>query len=221
MKGQDLEKIIKKEEEVVRGIHIFSNERRRRIFMELTKFPCRTSSSLSRILNMDVRDVEWHLKKLVERDFVFTWKDRKKYYCVKNLVRKEDLAIFSLFNVPGILTLMRKISGECREISYFSIKKSTLYRYLKELKSLHLVGTVGIEKKLICATPKFRKMIEKYDEIGREYKSIILKKLEMPGYEVKNLGTINYELKVSIGGFENFSMSVFISPLRTILEVYE
>ncbi len=215
----DLEKMMRAEEENVKGIHIFSNRNRREIFTQLTKFPCRTSSSLSKILDIDVRDVEWHLKKLESLGFVFSWKKNKKYYGVKDLVMEDDMLFFSLLGRNGMKDIVRNLMGGCKEIGSFEIKKSTLYRYLNELKSLDIVNIIGTRRKMVCATNKLNKMIEKYDEIGREYKKTILKKLEMRGYEIEVIGTVDYELKIRIRGVEDFSMGIFISPLRTVLEV--
>ena len=97
--------------------------------------------------------------------------------------------------------------------------KSTLYRLLGILKSLELVDIEGQRKKLICATEKLMNMMEKYDKIGRDFKKVFLKKIESRGFEIKVVGTVNYELKIRVEGMDNFNMSIFISPVRTALEV--
>ncbi len=216
---EELEKIIKREEDNVRGIHIFSNKNRREIFRELTKFPCRTSSSLSKILGIDVRSVEWHLKKLESLEYVISLKKNKKYYCIKDLVREEDLPFFTLLGKAGIRNIIKNVINGCKEINSFEIKRATLYRYLSELKTLKIISVIGTKRKMLCPTNKLEGIMEKYDEIGREYKRIILKKLDMKGYEIEVIGTVNYELKIRISGVEDFNMGIFISPLRTILEV--
>ena len=221
MKGE-LEELIRVEKENVKGIHIFSNINRREIFRELTRFPCRTSSSISRTLGMDVRDAEWHLKKLEANGYLYSWNENgRHYYCVKDLIREEDASFFSSLSKSGMRKIVRYIVYECKELVGFKVKKSTLYRHLNELGNMGMITVIGTRKKMVCPTEKLRNIVDKYDEMGRIFKKVILKKLDVAGYDIEVVGTVNYELKIRVRGIEDFNMGIFISPVRTILEVYE
>jgi hypothetical protein len=73
----------------------------------------------------------------------------------------------------------------------------------------------------VCGTENLRKLVEKYDLIGKKYKKSFLKHIETRGFSVRVLGTVNYELKIHITGMETFTMGIFISPLRTAMEVHK
>ena len=215
-KLQEIIKAAKKEE---RGFHIFSNERRRVIFRELTRLPCRTSSSLSKSTGIEIRSVIWHLEKLHREEFVDIAKRGKKYYIVPNLIYLDDIPFFSLLSIKNAKKLLKTIWSGCVPISEINMGKSTLYRLVDNLKSLQMVGIEGQKRKLLCPTEKLIFMAEKYDKIGHDFKRDFLKKIESRGFEIEVLGTVNYELKIRVTGLDSFNMSVFISPVRTALEV--
>ncbi len=215
-KLQEKIKGVKKE---AKGFHIFSNERRREIFRELTRLPCRTSSSISKATGIEVRSVVWHMEKLHHEGFVDVVEKGKKYYIVPGLIYLEDLPFFSLLSLNNAKKLLKTIWDGCVPISEINIGKSTLYRLINCFKSLNIVDVEGQRRKLLCPTEKLSEIVEKYDEIGRDFKRDFLKKIETRGFEIEVLGTVNYELKIRIAGIDNFSMSIFISPVRTALEV--
>ncbi len=216
---QKLKERIEKAEEEKKGFHIFSCERRRKIFEELTKLPCRTSSSLSRITGIEVRSVIWHLEKLRRGGFVDVVKEGKKYYIVPGLIYLEDVPFFSLLSLKNVKKLLKIIWGGCVPISEINMRKSTLYRIVNHLKSMDMVELGGERRKLLCPTEKLGEMAEKYDKIGRDFKRDFLKKIESRGFEIKVIGTVNYKLKLRVTGMDNFNMSIYISPVRTALEV--
>ena len=214
-----LQEKIKEAREEEKGFHLFSSKRRRDVFKELTRLPCRTASSLSKVTGIEVRSVIWHLGKLHRAGFVDLVESNKKYYIVPGLIYLEDIPFFSLLSLNNAKKLLKIIWGGCVPISNIRMGTSTIYRLVNRLKSMGLVELEGERRKLLCPTEKLGEMAEKYDKIGRDFKREFLKKIESKGFEIEVIGTVNYELKIRVTGMDNFNMSIFISPVRTALEV--
>ncbi len=220
MSIQDLERKIKESKgEEIYGLHIFSNKNRRMVFRELTKLPCRTSSSIAKLLNLDPKVAEWHLKKLEDGEYVKTWREGRRYYYVPGLVDVMDLPFFKALNSKDARKIILYVLNGCRKASDIPVSSSTFYRYINLFERWDLVQIGGFKCSYICPTKKMKSMIERYEEQGMNYKREIVKKLENEGFHVKVLGIVKYELKLEIGGMENFNMGIFISPLHTSLEV--
>ncbi len=216
---EELKRRIKSVTEEEKGFHIFSNERRRAIFRELSRLPCRTSSSIAKATGIEVRSVIWHLEKLRREGFVDSVNLGKKYYIIPGLIFLEDMPFFSLLGRREVRKLLKMIWGGCVPISQIRISKSTLYRITNELENFGVVEKSGDKCKYICPTEKLQELVDKYDKVGRDFKKEFLKRIEVRGFEVEVIGTVGYELKIRVRGMENFTMGVFISPLRTALEV--
>ncbi len=220
MSLQDLERKIKESKgEEIYGLHIFSNKNRREVFRELTRLPCRTSSSIGKSLGMDARVVEWHLKKMKNVGFVDEWKDKRRYYYVLGLVDPIDLPFFKALNSKDArIIIMYAING-CRKISDIPVARSSFYRHVKLFQECGIIEVGGASGSYICPTEKLKKMVERYETLGMNYKREIVKKLEVEGFHVNVLGVVKNELKLEITGMENFNMGVFISPIYTAMEV--
>ncbi len=217
---KDLERRIKgTTEEETRGLHIFSPRTRRDVYRELSRLPCRTSSSISRSLGIDARVVEWHLKKLHGEGFVETWIRGRRYYYIPSLVDLGDLEFFALLNRKSVRVIVRYLLEGCREIRDIPVPRSTLYRDLRLLENMDMVLANRGTRSYVCPGDKLKRMKEKYNERGANFKRELVKMLEYPGFSVVVLGEVNHELKLEINGLENFTMGVFISPLETSLEV--
>ncbi len=222
MSLKELEKRIKGAiEDQSYGYHIFANENRRLVFRELTKRPCRTASSLSSALGMDTKVILWHLSKLREATLITTWKSGRTYYWPVELVRTKDLELFKILNSTDARKILLHAHKGCIEIKNIPVKSSTLYRYLKIYADMGLIDISGYGKKYMCGTELLKKMVEKYDLIGKKYKKTFIKKIETRGFSIRIMGTVNYEVKIEVSGMENFTMGIFISPLRTAMEVHQ
>ena len=220
MKMTTLEQRIKNSQtNLTYGYHVFSNENRRMIFREITHRQCQTSSSIASLLGLDVKVVNWHLKKLVEERYVDIWVNGRNYYYVPGLMRIDDLPVFRMFNSREARKIALYAVRGCRDIKKIPVAKTTLYRYLTQFAKMGLLYLKGYERKYVCGTDEFKTMIEIYDKIGVDYKHEFLKCVESKGFSAKIVGTVNYELKVEINGLENFTMGIFISPMRTAMEV--
>ncbi|NPA75134.1 MAG: helix-turn-helix transcriptional regulator [Euryarchaeota archaeon] len=213
------EKIKKASETGGEGYHIFSNENRRNIFRELTRRACRTTSSLAASTGIDSKVVVWHLNKLKKHGFVHEWKKGRLYYYPVELIKPDDLELFRILNSKDARIIMLHASKGCIEIANIPCSKSTLYRYLKIFSDMELIEISGLRKKYLCGTEKLANLLEQYDVRGMNYKKRFLKYVEKRGFNVRIVGTINYELKIEFSGLENFTMGIYISPLRTAMEV--
>ncbi len=216
---KDLEKRIKSASEKEEGFHIFSSVMRRAIFRELTRFLCRTASSIATATGIEVRSVIWHLEKLRRAGYVDSADRGKKYYIVPGLIHLEDVPLFSILGRKNARKLLKIVWNGCVPISQIKISKSTLYRIVRMLENLEIIERGGERRKYLCATEKLMELVDKYDKIGKDFKRDFVKRIEMKGFEVKVIGTVGYEVKIRVSGMENFTMGVFISPLRTTLEV--
>lgn len=217
--ASQLKNLIKEEEEE-RGFHIFANKHRRDIFRELTRAPCQTSSSLARALGYDVQDVEWHLKKLMENGFVEKRELKKKLFYPSELVMEEDIPLFALLNTKSGWLIVNSLKERCRDMPflYRHVSRSTAYRVISNLRTLGFLDEMKGTKRLICLNDNFYEKIEKYDVMGIEFKKRFIERIEKRGYSVEVIGTYKYELTIRILGMENFTLGIYISPMRTILE---
>ncbi len=209
-----------REEEKERGFHIFANKHRRDVFRELTRAPCQTSSAIAKTLNYDVQDVEWHLRKLIENGFVEKREHKKRLFYPSGLVMDEDVPLFALINKKSGWLIVNSLKERCRDMPflYRHVSRSTAYRVVDELRTLGLIEEMKGSKRLICLNENFYDKIEKYDAIGIEFKKKFINRVERRGYRVEVIGTYKYELTIRIFGIENFTLGIYISPLRTILE---
>ncbi len=215
-----LQKLIK-EEEIERGYHIFSNRHRREIFRELTRAPCQTSSSLMRKLGYDVQNVEWHLKRLMREGFVDLKIYKKKLFCPSELIFEEDIPLFHLLNTRSGWIIVRSLVDRCRDMPYLSkhASRATAYRVVDTLKSLNLVDVSKGTRKMICLNEGFYEKMDMYSVQGSEFKKNFIKRIEKRGYSAEIVGSYDYEIIIRLSGMENFTLGIFISPLKTILGV--
>ncbi len=217
--ASQLQNLIKEEEEE-KGFHIFANKHRRDAFRELTRAPCQTSSALAKALGYDVQDVEWHLKKLMKEGFVEKREYKKKLFYPSELIMKEDIPLFALLNTKSGWLIVNSLREKCRDMPflYRHVSRATAYRIVKELRILGFLEEMKGTKRLICLNDNFYDKIEKYDALGIDFKKRFIEKIEKRGYSVEVIGTYNYEVTIRIVGIENFTLGIYISPLRTILE---
>ncbi len=222
---KELEEIIKtlEEGEEERGLHLFSNKNRRYVFRELTKAPCQTSSSIARKLNMDVQIAEWHLKRLGREGYVGEVEIRKKVYYPIELVKEEDLPLFTLLNNRNANLIVKSLFRRCRDIQFLQrhVSRATVYRVLRKLKDMDLIEDMKGTRRLVCLNDNFYRKMEEYDKMGLEFRRKFIKKIEFRGYSVEIIGTYNYETKIRVKGVENFTVGIYISPLKSILGVRE
>ncbi len=218
--SSDLKKLIREEEEE-RGLHIFSNRHRREIFRELTRAPCQTSSSLSRTLSYDVQTVEWHLKKLKNEGFVDYKIQGKKLFYPMDLVMEQDIPLFHLLNTKSGWLITRALFEKCREMPYLyrHVSRASAYRVVEKLRNMNLLREMKGARKLVCLTDEFYEKVEMYGAYGSEFKKNFLKRVEFRGYTAEVVGTYDYEVIIRISGTENFTLGIFISPMKTILGV--
>ncbi len=220
MSIKELEKRIKSvQSESTQGLHLFSSENRRAVFRELSRLPCQTSSSIGAHLNIEPRVAEWHLKKLHDVGLVEVWNEKKRFYFIPELVDFSDLPLFSLLNRKAVKYIIRYAVSGCSPVSDLKVPSSSFYKYAHELEQLDMIYISGTQRKYLCGTERLRKLVEKYEEKGINFKKYILKVIEIPGFNVRVAGIINNELKIEVRGLENFSMGVYISPLQTAMEV--
>jgi DNA-binding transcriptional ArsR family regulator len=214
-----LSKLIKEEEEE-RGFHIFANKHRREIFKELTRAPCQTSSSIARALGYDVQTVEWHLKKLIAEGFVDLKEYKKKLFCPVNLILEEDVPLFSLLNTQSGWLIVNSLLNKCRDVPFLCkhTSRATTYRIIKELRDLGFLEEIKGTKRLVCLNDRFYNKIEEYSSIGLEFKKKFIEKIDKKGYSVEIIGSYNYEVTIRITGIENFTLGIYISPIKSILE---
>ncbi len=220
--GKALQEILKPHEEGYEvGVHPLSNRTRRAVLRELTRKPCQTATAVATKLGANVQNVQWHLKKLEEYDFVKSFKKSRIRYYPAELISAEDLDMFSLIAGKNGWLVVKSLLSRCREINFLSrhMGKSTAYRILAELKKNGYVEEIRSSRAIYCLSDKFHSKLEYYDKRGLEFRKIFLKKIELRGYRVEIVGTVNYETKIRIEGYEKFTVGIFISPLRTALEV--
>jgi len=216
----DLEARIKKSKvEQSRGLHIFSNMRRRAIYRTLTKLPCQTESSIAKHNTIDVKVARWHLWKLAQAGYVAVQELDKRYYYVPELVDIGDLRFFSELNSKEARKLILFVRDGCRALKEIKVPKSTLYRYIKIFESMGYIRKVRNQSSYVCPSEPLFELGEKSEEKGMNFKREFMKKIEAPGFHVRVLGELNHELKLEVYGLERFTMGVYISPLETALEV--
>ncbi len=209
------------EEEETRGYHIFSNRNRRELYRELTRAPCQNSSMLSSSTGVKPANVVWHMRKLEKEGYVNVHRLGGEVFYPAGLVAVEDVPLFYLINRKSAAQVIKALLYRCRGTDELleNISRATFYRVLRELKNLDIVETGRGTKSWVCLKDSFLQKIEEYDKRGLSFKREFIKRMEKGGYEVEVIGTYGYEVKLRILGREKFTMGIYISPLRTSLEV--
>jgi predicted transcriptional regulator len=212
-----------KREKEIRGLHVLSNPIRRNIFRELSKTPCRTASSVAKEMGMEPKRIEWHMEKLYRSGYLGKSIRGKRVYYPSGLVREEDVELFESLNIKSIKYIIRSLLTNCRDMNSLikNLSHATAYRAVKKLNNLGLVEIYKGRGSVVCVSPKFFQLREDYDEIGMNFKKEIIKRLEKGGYTAEIVGTYGYEVIVRVLGHEDFTLSFFTSPLRTMLGVVE
>ena len=224
MKLSNIQEIFKGlEEEEIKGYHPFSHKNRREIYRELTRAPCLNSSQLSSRTGIKASNTVWHLRKLQREGYVHSVKYQSEIFYPEWLVLPEDLKLFYWINKKGVASIIRSLLFGCKGVDELisNMSRATFYRYLQVLKELGVIETGRGRKSWVCLKDVFFQKMEEYDRRGMKFKRDLIKRLERGGYEVETVGTYNYEVKLRIVGREKFTMSIYISPIRTALGVFE
>lgn len=126
----------------------FMNRNRRDIYQFLCIHPCSPSSAISKETGLSIHAVNWHLRRLYDRDYVHKEKRGKKtiFYPV-NLIHQEDIPIFEILNIKRardiFLAIVDKNGISQKEIcKNLGLKHQAVIWYANKLKKLGLITSL-------------------------------------------------------------------------------
>ncbi len=151
--GKALEKAISTKEESTEGEEgetkfEFMNKNRQEIFQYLCLHPCSYSTMISRSIGLSLHATNWHLRRLVESDFISKKTIGKKtVFYPADMLAMEDLPLLEILNTDKAKAIYLAIvekngisQGEICEM--LGLKHQAVIWYAKKLESLGLISSL-------------------------------------------------------------------------------
>lgn len=151
--GKALERAITtKEESTVgedgEGRFEFMNKNRQEIFQYLCLHPCSYSTMISRAIGLSLHATNWHLRRLVESDFISKKTIGKKtVFYPADMLAMEDLPLLEILNTDKAKAIYLAVvekngisQGEICEM--LGLKHQAVIWYAKKLESLGLISSL-------------------------------------------------------------------------------
>jgi predicted transcriptional regulator len=126
----------------------FMNASRRRIFEYLCRNPASSVSAISKVTGISIHSVNWHLRRLIESDYVHkTSRGKKTVYYPLNLIHTHDIPIFEILNIKkakDILLIITDKNGisQSEICKILGLKHQAVIWYTKKLIKLGLITSL-------------------------------------------------------------------------------
>lgn len=151
--GKALERAITTKEESVEGEEAegrfeFMNKNRQEIFQYLCLHPCSYSTMISRATGLSLHATNWHLRRLVESEFISKKRIGKKtVFYPADMLAMEDLPLLEILNTDKAKAIYLAIvekngisQGEICEM--LGLKHQAVIWYARKLESLGLISSL-------------------------------------------------------------------------------
>jgi predicted transcriptional regulator len=126
----------------------FMNASRRRIFEYLCRNPASSVSAISKVTGISIHSVNWHLRRLIESDYLHkTSRGKKTVYYPLNLIHTHDIPIFEILNIKkakDILLIITDKNGisQSEICKILGLKHQAVIWYTKKLIKLGLITSL-------------------------------------------------------------------------------
>jgi predicted transcriptional regulator len=203
----------------------FMNANRRTIFEYLCRNPASSVSAISKVIGLSIHSVNWHLRRLIESDYVHKISSGKiTVYFPVNLINIDDIPIFEILNTKKakdiLLIITDKIGISQSEIcKALGLKHQAVIWYTKKLKKLGLITSLE--------DGKFRRyyptelLHEKRDENSKRvklFKNQIINRLQGEKLKPTIIRSTDDKLVIRISqGKSRVVLTLHTNPFVTVL----
>jgi DNA-binding transcriptional ArsR family regulator len=208
------------------GNSIMMNIKRQRIFEHLCNYPCNNLRSISRALKVSPPTASWHLALLNEGDFIIEISHKnKKIFYPKELIEREDIAIFHLLNQKNARMIYKLIQKKKGITQSEIIKKTALSQQLTSLtlmslEAYHLISSTKKGKnKRYQVTGKIENLEKKLEKNNEFFLQNLLDRLKKDGVNPQVIKSYKNHLilQLEIGREHISTIKITKNPLRSIL----
>jgi predicted transcriptional regulator len=228
--GKALERAIKTKEESTEGEEVeakfeFMNKNRQEIFQYLCLHPCSYSTMISRATGLSLHATNWHLRRLVESEFISKKTIGKKtVFYPADMLAMEDLPLLEILNTDKAKAIYLAVvekngisQGEICEM--LGLKHQAVIWYAKKLESLGLISSLE--------DGKFRRyyptdlLHRKKDESSKRlkiFKDKILKRFQRERLSPTILRSTEEKIVLRIArGRSKAVLTLYTNPFITVL----
>jgi predicted transcriptional regulator len=203
----------------------FMNKNRQEIFQFLCLHPCSNTTTISKATNLSLHATNWHLRRLVESDFISKKTIGKKtvFYPV-NMIAMEDIPILEILNTDKpkaiYLAILEKKGISQKEIcETIGLKHQAVIWYAKKLESLGLISSLedGKFRRYYPTELLFQRKEENTKRL-KIFKDEILKRLHKQRLSPTILRSTEEKIVVRIArGASKAVLTININPFITVL----
>lgn len=126
----------------------FLNSNRQEIYQYLCSHPCSYASMISRATNLSLHTVNWHLRRLLEAEYIVkSQRGKKTVFYPNEMISSCDVPIFKILNsekAKNIYILIARNNGifQSEICQMLSLKHQAVIWYAKKLESLGLITSL-------------------------------------------------------------------------------
>jgi predicted transcriptional regulator len=203
----------------------FMNTNRRRIFEYLCSNPASSTSAISKNTGLSIHSVKWHLRRLIESDYVHKHTHGKKaVYFPVNLIDIHDIPIFELLNTKkakDILLLITDKNGisQSEICDVLGMNHQAVIWYTKKLEKLELIRSLEDGKfRRYYSTELLNRKREKNAKRMKLFKSQIIKKIQEDMVKPTILRSTDDKILIRlIWGRNKVVLTIHTDPFVTVL----
>ena len=203
----------------------FMNKSRQEIFQFLCLHPCSNTTTISKATGLSLHATSWHLRRLVESDFVSKKTMGKKtvFYPV-NMISTKDIPILEILNTDKAkaiyLAILEKKGISQKEIcEMIGLKHQAVIWYTKKLESLGLISSLedGKFRRYYPTELLFQKKEENSKRI-KIFKDEIIKRFHKQRLSPTILRSTQEKIVVRIArGGSRAVLTLNMNPFLTVL----
>jgi DNA-binding MarR family transcriptional regulator len=211
--------------EVKKGQSLLMNPVRREIFRYLCEFPCNHLSGISRDLGLTPPTTSWHLKKMIERNFILTKKIHgKSIFYPANMIEEDDIEILALINDEKVkhifLNIINNPGSSQKDISeHLKVQHQTVIWFTQKLEKTGLISTLEDGKyRRYYPTNKLSELSDTHISKMKAFREWIIKMFKYDGIDPEVLRVTDKFImfRVSIGK-DKTTLELLTNPFFTVL----
>ena len=208
------------ESDKVSNDSILMNHTRQTMLEYLCRYPCSYLSTISRDLNISTVTATWHLKKLINGNFI----SKKKLkgitvYYPKGMIRYTDIGTLALLNTHSIKfvfsLIIRNPGITQKELS--SLSKSvyqTIISHTNRMEKADLIYSIkdGIYKRYY-PTEEIKELEDYYKKVEKRFESNLINKMRKDGIKPKIISKRKGKGNIEINsGLKTENIKIFFAP---------
>jgi predicted transcriptional regulator len=203
----------------------FMNNNRRTIFEYLCHKPASSVSAISKVTGLSIHSVNWHLRRLIQSDYIHKISSGKKtVYFPVNLIQIDDISIFEILNnkkAKDILLIITDKNGisQSEICKVLGLKHQAVIWYTKKLKKLGLITSLEDGKfRRYYPTELLHKKKDENTKRVKLFKNQIINRLQGEMLTPTILRSTDDKLVIRISkGKNKVLLTIHTNPFVTVL----